>query len=438
MGLPKYQFVIRCSLRHIASQVCLTPPPSVSYKRLFIAIPRLPQCPLHVHLFSISGPSSAVNPRNPFPLSSELLCTGGACHPPKHVHFQAFATPFHFMAGLEVYRRIGFCSALGTVVRTSKRRHSRFLEFSLRGALFLKDDVPCWIFAETRVQDAIFGITLRSIEWTFIKSPLRRREPTKRNQDDPIERRLSASTVFLDAFELLCNIRGVGWSWSSNSFPGESMPSSIAVLFAKTLLKLTVFDASQYIIQYVFPSVNSPKGGSIFDPSLPFVPRTALAAFSGICGGVWSYTFVDTVYHVSALVGRTVFRQPASVWPRAFNRPWMSTSIQEFWGFRWHQFMRHHFIMFGARPGGTLFGKPGAVMGAFALSAILHHIGLWGSGNGTEFITAGGFFLLMGIGVIIEGGFRSVTGLRVQGWLGWSWTMLWTTLWGTFIIDGWA
>src|SRR5216684_6357315 len=208
MGLPKYQFVIRCSLRHIASQVCLTPPPSVSYKRLFIAIPRLPQCPLHVHLFSISGPSSAVNPRNPFPLSSELLCTGGACHPPKHVHFQAFATPFHFMAGLEVYRRIGFCSALGTVVRTSKRRHSRFLEFSLRGALFLKDDVPCWIFAETRVQDAIFGITLRSIEWTFIKSPLRRREPTKRNQDDPIERRLSASTVFLDAFELLCNIRG--------------------------------------------------------------------------------------------------------------------------------------------------------------------------------------------------------------------------------------
>jgi hypothetical protein len=94
--------------------------------------------------------------------------------------------------------------------------------------------------------------------------------------------------------------------------------------------------------------------------------------------------------------------------------------------------------MFGARPGGTLFGKPGAVVGAFALSAILHHIGLWGSGNGTEFITAGGFFLLMGIGVIIEGGFRRATGLRVQGWLGWSWTMLWTTLWGTFMIDGWA
>jgi len=26
----------------------------------------------------------------------------------------------------------------------------------------------------------------------------------------------------------------------------------------------------------------------------------------------------------------------------------------------------------------------------------------------------------------------------VQGWAGWTWTMSWTLLWGTFMIDGWA
>jgi hypothetical protein len=212
----------------------------------------------------------------------------------------------------------------------------------------------------------------------------------------------------------------------------------LITILAKTLLKLTVFDASQYIIQLACPAVNNPKGGGIFDPSLTFVPRAALAAFCGICGGVWTYAMVDSTYHIYTLIGRIVFRQPASAWPRLFHRPWTSTSIQEFWSFRWHQILRHLFIMFGARPGGALYGKPGALMGAFAVSAILHHIGFWGAGKGTEFVTGGGFFLLMGVGTIIEWGFKRVTGLQVRGWLGWSWTMLWTTLFGTFMFDGWA
>jgi hypothetical protein len=116
----------------------------------------------------------------------------------------------------------------------------------------------------------------------------------------------------------------------------------------------------------------------------------------------------------------------------------MSTSIREFWSFRWHQFARRVFTVFGARPGGKLFGKPGAVMGAFAVSAFLHHLGLWAVGNGTEFASAGGFFLLMGIGVVMEGAFTRATGLRVQGWLGWAWTTVWMIMGGTFMIDGWA
>jgi len=286
---------------------------------------------------------------------------------------------------------------------------------------------------------AVFGIALRTIEWTFIKKPLRRYDPPKRNQDTPIERRGSASTVFLDALDLLGNPRGIGWSWSQNPFPRDSTPPpSIALLLVKILFKLTLFDASRYIVLCVCPGIDNPEGGSIFDPNLALVPRAASAALCGICSGLCSYATMDSVHHIAMLVGRIVYRQPAFMWPRLFHRPWMSTSIQEFWNFRWHQLARHSFVVYGARPGGALFGRPGAVMGAFAVSAILHHVGLWGVGKGTEFITAGGFFLLMGVGVVMEGAFTRATGIRVGGWFGWLWTMVWTILWGTFMVDGWA
>jgi len=284
----------------------------------------------------------------------------------------------------------------------------------------------------------IFSTALRSFEWTFIKKPLRRYETPKRDQDALVERPTSFPSILFDALDLLINSRGIGWSWSSRPFPRESTPPpSIAVVLFKMLLKTTVFDASHYAIQYLRPSANNPKGDSIFDPNLPFVPRAALAAFCGVCGGVCAYAMIESTYHFATLVGRIVFRQPASVWPRLFHRPWMSTSIQEFWSFRWHQLARHAFVVFGARPFGALFGRPGAVMGAFGVSAVLHHIALWGFGNGTEFATAGGFFLLMGVGAVMEGAFTRATGLRVRGWMGWLWTMAWTILWGTFMLDGW-
>ncbi|KAH9030382.1 hypothetical protein EDB84DRAFT_211442 [Lactarius hengduanensis] len=40
------------------------------------------------------------------------------------------------------------------------------------------------------------------------------------------------------------------------------------------------------------------------------------------------------------------------------HRPWLSTSLHEFWSYRWHQLFRHIFVTFGARPGGALLGQP--------------------------------------------------------------------------------
>jgi hypothetical protein len=286
----------------------------------------------------------------------------------------------------------------------------------------------------------MFVIALRSCDWAFTKKPLKRYElPKGQGQDTPVERPLSLPTTLLDAFELLCNPRGIGWLWSRTPFPRRSTPSpSIAATSAQLLLECTAIDASQHIIQYVCPSVNNPGGGSLFDPSLGPVRSIAWAAFATFWGGVWVYASVDAGYLIAMLIGRLVFRQPASQWPPFMRRPWLSTSIREFWSYRWHQALRHFFIVFGARPGGALLGMPGAVMGAFGVSAVLHHLGLWGLGHGMEFYTAGGFFLLMGLGVVMEEGFKKMTGLRVGGFLGWSWAMLWTLVWAMLMFDGWA
>ncbi|KAH9058076.1 hypothetical protein EDB87DRAFT_1564434 [Lactarius vividus] len=288
----------------------------------------------------------------------------------------------------------------------------------------------------------MFCMSLRTLEWTFIiEEPIRKYElTTDKGVPTGSKKPLSISSVLLDGFDLFVNQRGIGWSWSSQPFPQwTTAPPSIPSLFASFLLRIIMFDVSRYLIQLACPAVSSyPNGGSIFDPNLSPLPRIASAAFASICGGFWTYLLLDTLYHMAALGGRIVCRQPASQWPPVSHYPWLSTSLHEFWSYRWHQLFRHIFVTFGARPGGALLGRPGSLIGAFAVSAVMHHIGVWGLGSGSEFGTAGGFFLLMGCGVAIEVAFRRLTGKRVGGLFGWLWTMLWVLVCGMPMIDAWA
>ncbi|KAH9054531.1 hypothetical protein EDB87DRAFT_102641 [Lactarius vividus] len=285
----------------------------------------------------------------------------------------------------------------------------------------------------------VFLLVLRSFEWTFvIKEPLRKYELTL-DQNTPIKKRLSISSVILDAFDLCCNLRGIGWSWSPKSLSRWNTAlhsESISSVFASLLFYITTFDAAQYLIQLVCSTASgSPNGGSIFDPNLSFFPRNAWAAFASICGGIWVHSLIGTAYCSVALIGRVVFHQPASHWPPFSHSPLLSTSIHEFWSFRWHQLFRHLFITFGARPGGTLLGRPGALMGGFAVSAVLHHVAAWGlSGHHPE-PSMGGFFLLMGLGATMEDAFERATGVGVQGIFGWLWTIFWSVMWGRPLFD---
>jgi hypothetical protein len=102
--------------------------------------------------------------------------------------------------------------------------------------------------------------------------------------------------------------------------------------------KFVLFDISLYLVQHIPPSVNDPTGNTIFDPALGMLPRWALTGLYSLCGGMAVYTNVSMLYHVTTLIGRIVLQQPVWQWPPLSNRPWMSTSIADFWGSRWHQF----------------------------------------------------------------------------------------------------
>jgi hypothetical protein len=230
---------------------------------------------------------------------------------------------------------------------------------------------------------------------------------------------LSIPNVLLDASDLVFNQRGIGWSWSIRPSPRAKEPSpSIATVLVKLLFKLILFDTAHYLMQSIRPSLNDPKGDTLFDPTMSPIPRYALAACLGTCAAVVIYTTVDGLYHFATHIGRLLLRQPEWAWPPLSDRPWMSTSIIEFWSSRWHQFFRHMFVVYGARPGGALLGKPGACIGAFAVSAALHDLGLWGLGRGIEVRTSGTFFLLMGVGIVFEFAFKRLIGRRVGGFWG--------------------
>jgi hypothetical protein len=281
-------------------------------------------------------------------------------------------------------------------------------------------------------------IALRSIEWALARKPLRRYEPFAEGQHALVERPLTIPNIILDTFDLLCNQRGIRWSWGSKSFLRTlPPPPSLAAVILRLLFKLTVYDTLVYITRRTRPTLNTPAGDTLFDPHLDPLPRAALAASLALCGGIAAYAAIEVIFHIATLVGRVLLQQPATDWPALSARPWTATSIADFWSFRWHQCLRHIFIKFGARPAGALLGRPGALLGAFGLSAVIHYIGMWGVGSGTE-LSTGAFFVLMGVGVVLERVWQRTTGTQVRGFWGWAWTMAWTLFWGTFMLDGWA
>lgn len=146
-------------------------------------------------------------------------------------------------------------------------------------------------------------------------------------------------------------------------------------------------------------------------------------------------------------------------WGPLVDRPWASTSLHEFYGSRWQQIYRQHFLFIGGYPFQSisrkiarwfplpgsesrntdrlvkLAGDVGLVAGVFISSGILHNYPYYFYGPTIDPVTgvvlnATGipgrpivlFFASQFVGMGFERLFRAVSGKAVGGWLGALWT----------------
>lgn len=275
-------------------------------------------------------------------------------------------------------------------------------------------------------------IVIHSLYWALAKEPLVR-------QLRPLN---SNPSKFTDAIDLALTFRGLGWDWARRLYvPRETRPSNRTgfVFYAVLSAAIHAFicGTSHRALRSFSPvGLGSISGGSIFDETLPFHVRYLRATIISLLGSSAIYAFLQMNYDLCTIVGILVLGQDPAQWPPGFDSPWRSTSMVQFWGRRWHQWLRHTFLVLGGYPLSFIFGRVGLVIGAFLASAVYHHVGISSLDNTSELWRMVVGFGMMAPGIFAELAFEWLTGRKVCGLAGWVWTMTWLALWGNVIIDG--
>lgn len=73
----------------------------------------------------------------------------------------------------------------------------------------------------------------------------------------------------------------------------------------------------------------------------------------------------------------------------------------------------------------------------FMLSGLLHDVGIWGMGKGTDPWRIIGFFYLQGVGIALEGMWKKTTGRNVEGVWGRIWTWTWMIVTSHLVVEAW-
>lgn len=141
----------------------------------------------------------------------------------------------------------------------------------------------------------------------------------------------------------------------------------------------------------------------------------------------------------------------AHTFPFYFQRlPLAASSITDFWSRHWHEVLKDLFIEAGVIPVTCLLVnflglhpkskivRVSGMMGAFAVSAVLHEVGFWVSGPLDPTFKTSVFFLSQGVGASLENAYRKVFGRKVNGFLGRLWLLTWLVYFGQRMVSMWV
>ncbi|KAF8124321.1 hypothetical protein EV363DRAFT_1354174 [Boletus edulis] len=285
----------------------------------------------------------------------------------------------------------------------------------------------------------VCSMSIRGAAWAIAREPFRRQNPSNKPDKSGSE---NVYTALWNACDLMSNVRGIGWNWPRGlilpkpTFETESRTAFVLLSAAPVTMYALGFDACLQIICMLGPDTfGSPVGGSLFDHSLPPMLELLRSVFASFLAIWMLYFVIQWTYHVLAVTSIVLFQHQPSQWPPLFDSPWLSTSLAEFWGRRWHQIMREILVTLAMQPFSYLFGPLGGVFGAFLYSGISHDMELRSFGRNEHSVVVIGFWVMNGVGVVLERVWTNTTGRRVGGVWGWVWTFGWLALWGVWVVD---
>ncbi|KAK8861464.1 hypothetical protein IAR55_002284 [Kwoniella newhampshirensis] len=173
----------------------------------------------------------------------------------------------------------------------------------------------------------------------------------------------------------------------------------------------------------VFPHANFGHGLFAAPPWL-----VEIWAVTGVAACVWLGISMGYHFFGALCVGSGLWETES--WEiDLFDSPLHSDSLLDFWGRRWHQFFRHHFILFSTLILGALhlpITSPLILATSFVLSGLMHAYGQFLMDPVPSLIPIATFFFISGVGCASEVLFKRVTGRKVHGLSGriWTWTFM--------------
>ncbi|KAI0637124.1 hypothetical protein C8Q77DRAFT_1215930 [Trametes polyzona] len=242
-----------------------------------------------------------------------------------------------------------------------------------------------------------------------------------------------------DALEVGLTMRGIGWDFGNYTPVPQITRSSERRTFVRATVRSIIFN--QLLVDIIdtvtksLPGITA-TGGTIFLRNLPPLQRYALSTAIHIGHGLLIFAGVALTYDYLSLIGVLVFNQSPAVWPPIHGNLFRARSLHDFWAKAWHQSFRHTFLTMGGFVGGWLAGNVGMVFGCFLASGLFHEFGLMVAGKKFDPRVLV-FFLLQAVGIALEKAFKSLTGRKVGGPLGFVWTAIFVLGFGQICTESW-